>query len=334
MSGGGGDREPAGGTPPPGEAGARSGPGRAVALGGGHGLSRSLTALAAVAGEVTAVVTTADDGGSSGRLRRDLGVVPPGDLRMAVAALGDGDLVRLLQYRFDQGELAGHSLGNLVLVALAELSGGDLVAALDRVAGLVGVRGRVLPCTTVPVDLAATTTAGEVSGQVRVAQTARVTRVRIEPPDPPVTPGVAEAIEAADLVVLGPGSLFTSIIPNLLVPGVAAALARATAPVVLVANLREQISETEGMSVAEHLDALAEHAPGVRVDTAVVHTGPAPSGAGRRLIPDVEALEGRGLRVVAADLLDGGDGHDPGKLAAVFERLLDERPARDRRPAG
>lgn len=354
MSGGGGDRRAAGGDPSHGGGERRTGAGdraragqdprpgggapvggrRAVALGGGHGLSRSLKALAGVADEVTAVVTTADDGGSSGRLRRDLGVVPPGDLRMAVAALGDGDLVRLLQYRFDRGELAGHSLGNLVLVALAELSGGDLVAALDRVAALVGVRGRVLPCTTVPVDLAATTTAGEVSGQVRVAQTARVTRVRIEPPDPPVTPGVAEAIEGADLVVLGPGSLFTSIIPNLLVPGVAGALSRSGTPVVLVANLREQISETEGMSLAEHLEALADHAPDVEVDAVVAHDGPAPSGAGRPLSPDVAGLGSRGVRVVAADLLDGRDGHDPGKLAAVLGGLLEERPIRDRHPAG
>lgn len=300
-------------------------PVHAVAIGGGHGLNRSLQALATAADRVTAVVTTADDGGSSGRLRQQLGVIPPGDMRMALAALGDGDLVRLLQYRFDRGELAGHSLGNLILVALTELHGGDVVAGLDRAARLVGARGRVLPCTTTPVHLEATTVAGEVSGQVRVAQTARVRRVRLDPPAPAATPDAVEAIGAADLIVLGPGSLFTSLLPNLLVPGIAAAVRRASAPVVLVANLREQISETEGMTLADHLDALADHVPGLKVDVLVAHSGQPPGGRGRPLTVDPDALAGAVGRVETAELLDGEDGHDPDRLRGVLAPLLGDR---------
>lgn len=298
---------------------------RAVAIGGGHGLSRSLQALADCAEHVTAIVTVADDGGSSGRLRQELGVVPPGDMRMALAALGRGDLVRLLQYRFDRGELAGHSLGNLILVALADLAGGDVVAALDRVARLVEARGRVVPCTTTPVHLEATTVQGEVTGQVRVAQTARVRRVRLVPASPPATREAVEAVDAADLVVLGPGSLFTSLVPNLLVPGIADALRRVDVPIVLVANLREQVSETEGMSLPEHLVALQEHVPGLRVDVLIGHRGAPPGGRGRPLDVDTGALADLVGQVEVADLLDGKDGHDPAKLRSVLASLLPAR---------
>jgi uncharacterized cofD-like protein len=296
---------------------------RAVAIGGGHGLSRSLDALARVVDDVTAVVTVADDGGSSGRLRRDLDVVAPGDLRMAVAALGrDRELTDLLQYRFDRGELAGHSLGNLVLVALQDLAAGDIVVALDRLARLVGVPGRVLPCTTVPVTLRARTEDFQVTGQVAVATTPRLQQVWLDPPAPPVTEAAIEAIERAHLVVLGPGSLYTSLLPNLLVPGLAQAVAAADCPVVLVANLREQPGETQGMSLAAHLDAFAEHAPDVVVDVLLAHVGRAPARYGTPLVVDETALAGRVGRVVCTDLLDGEDGHDPSALARCFTELL------------
>lgn len=293
---------------------------RAVAIGGGHGLSRTLDALARVVDHVTAVVTVADDGGSSGRLRRDLDVVPPGDLRMALAALArDRELADLLQYRFPRGELAGHSLGNLVLVALHDLAAGDVVDALDRLARVLDVPGRVLPCTTVPVTLRARTADGEVTGQVAVAVTPRLERVWLEPEAPPATAAVVAAIRRADLVVLGPGSLYTSVLPNLLVPGVARAIAAANCPTVLVANLREQPGETEGMTLADHLDAFAAHVPEVAIDVLVAHAGDAPSGVPLQV--DGADLGARVGRLLTADLLDGHDGHDPSVLARCFADL-------------
>ncbi len=296
---------------------------RAVAIGGGHGTARTLQALPRLVKHVTAVVTVADDGGSSGRLRRDLGIAPPGDLRMALTALAtDRALAELVSYRFGRGELAGHSLGNLILVALHDLAGADLVQALDRCAAALGVPGRVLPCTTSPVTLGARTAGSRVTGQVAVAATPRLEQVWLEPEAPAATPDAVEAIERADLIVLGPGSLYTSLLPNLLVPGIADALARSRAPVVLVGNLREQPGETEGMVLADHLTALAEHVPPLRVDAVVVHEGSAPSGEGMPLSGSDERLERFTSRVVVADLLDGEDGHDPDKLAAALRSVL------------
>ena len=296
---------------------------RAVAIGGGHGLARSLRALPGVVDHVTAVVTVADDGGSSGRLRRDLGILPPGDLRMALTALAvDDALEEIVGYRFRRGELAGHSLGNLILVALQELSGGDVVVALDRLAGLLGVPGRVVPCTTVPVTLHATASGGGVTGQAAVAATPRLDRVWLEPATPTGTPEAVAAIERADLVVLGPGSLYTSLLPNLLVPDIAAAVVATAAPVVYVANLREQAGETEGMSVLDHLDALTSHVPDLWVDLLIAHDGPEPAPHGRPLPVAADELTGRVGELVFADLLDGHDGHAPAALARVFDRVL------------
>lgn len=304
-----------------------TGPGdgtRAVAIGGGHGLSRSLQALTRTVDHTTAVVTAADDGGSSGRLRRDHDVIPPGDLRMALAALSPTtELVRILQYRFDRGELEGHSLGNLVLVALEDLNGGDVVAALDEVARMLRVPGRVLPCTTTPVWLHAEVVGGErVEGQVAVAGTPRVDRVWLEPSDAPGCQDAVDAIERADLIVLGPGSLYTSLIPNLLVADIGTAVRASRAPVVFVANLREQPGETEGMDLPEHLEALAQHVPGLAVTHVLAHEGATPSGPGRALKADPAALVSPDTEVVTADLLDGEDGHDPAALARVFMRIL------------
>ena len=294
---------------------------RAVAIGGGHGLARTLQALPQVVDETTAVVTVADDGGSSGRLRRDLGVLPPGDLRMAIAALArQRRIAELLQYRFPRGELGGHSLGNLVLVALQDLVGGDLQTALDELCRVLDVPGRVLPCTTTPVVLHGVTADGEVRGQVAVASTAGLQRVWLEPADATAGEEVVAAIHTADLVVLGPGSLFTSVLPNLLVSGVAAALARSSARVALVANLREQAGETQGMSLRDHLLALRRHVPDVRIEVCVANDGPVSAA-------HAHPLRGIGLadlvgHVVTAPLDDGNDGHDPAVLARVFATLL------------
>ena len=197
-----------------------------VALGGGHGLANALKALRRVTARPTAVVTVADDGGSSGRLRRELGVLPPGDLRMALAALWS----EVVQHRFrSEGELHEHSVGNLLIVALWELLD-DSVLGLDWVARLLGVEGRVLPMSVVPLDIEAEVETGDgrverVRGQVAVASTSgRVRSVSLLPPEPPACPEALAAVRAADWVVLGPGSWFTSVLPHLLVPDLAAAL--------------------------------------------------------------------------------------------------------------
>lgn len=303
---------------------------KAVAVGGGHGLSRALAALARIADHVTAVVTTADDGGSSGRLRRTFGVVPPGDMRMALASLARrGDLSRLLQYRFaaapgSPAELADHSLGNLLIVALTDLHDGDVVAALEEVGELLEVPGRVLPCTTQPVRLHARLADGEVSGQAIVARSQRVEQVWLEPTDPPATPQATAAVAAADLVVLGPGSLYTSLLPNLLVPGIAAAVAASSGPVVHVTNLREQRGETRGMDLTAHLTALTDHAPGLKLAAVIAHAGPGPPPlddlAPLRAQPT--ALSRFAEHVAVSDVADPAGGHHPGKLAAVLEEVL------------
>jgi uncharacterized cofD-like protein len=329
VSGGGASRQASGGGL--GSSDVRGGggglSGSAVAIGGGHGLARSLQALSTVCTEVTAVVTVADDGGSSGRLRRDLGVLPPGDLRMALAALAvDDELVRLLQYRFDRGELRGHSLGNLVLVALQDLAEGDVVRALRWLGRFLQVPGRVVPSTTTPVTLYGETTDGHVRGQVAVAATAQLRKVWLEPDDaegPAVaTPEALEAIAAADLVVLGPGSLYTSLLPNLLVPSIHEAVAASSAQVVLVANLREQPGETEGMSLRDHLDALDDHVPGLHLDVLVAHDGPPPLASTAPLRCDPATLTGHVGRIVRRDLLADDGGHDAAALASAFREVL------------
>ncbi len=307
---------------------------RVVAVGGGHGLARALQALRRLDVAPTAVVTVADDGGSSGRLREDLGIIAPGDLRMALLALArDADLAAVLAHRFAGGQLRGHAVGNLVLVALAELAGGDFVGALDRAGRLLDCAGRVLPSTTAPVHLRARVDGRDVGGQVRVATArGRVERVWLDPADPPACPDAVTAIDRADLVVLGPGSLYTSVIATLLVPAVGAAITATAARVVVVANLLTQPGETELIDAVEHVDALVRHVPGLRVDTLLAHDGPAPHGPGHAL--GAPAAHPSVRSVATADLVartpDGraGAGHDPDRLAVALRPLLAAPAAR------
>jgi len=306
-----------------------------VVLGGGHGCSRSLAALRRLDVQRTAIVSVADDGGSSGRLRRDHDVVALGDLRMALLALADQDarIATLARRRFARGELEGHSLGNLLLLGLLEEHSGDLLAALADFGALIGAVGDVLPATTTPVTLVAETAAGEVAGQAAVATTTRIRRVRITPEDAPAAPGVVEAIAGADVILVGPGSLYTRILPVLLVDGVAAALARTDAHVVLVGNLRSQPGETEGMDLADHVEALLDHHPELRIDTLLAHEPTVADGSGRgrgagdlpALVIDERRIEGRVGRIVRAALGDELDGHDPVRLAHAIAGMLDVR---------
>ena len=262
---------------------ATSGP-KVVAIGGGHGLAATLRALKRVTDDVTAVVGVSDNGGSSGRLRDEFDVVPPGDLRMALAALCGDDSwgrtwSRVIQHRFaGEGELAGHSIGNLLITALWEETG-DIVTGLDWVGALLGAHGRVLPVATVPLHVVADvagldrsnpTRIERVDGQVQVATTpGDVVGLRLEPSDAVACSAAVEAIRNADVIVLGPGSWFTSVIAPLLVPGISAAVAASGARVVLVLNLAPQPGETAGFSPERHLDVLAAQLPDVRIDTVI-----------------------------------------------------------------
>jgi uncharacterized cofD-like protein len=308
---------------------------KAVALGGGHGLYATLLALRAITEDITAVVTVADDGGSSGRLRRELGMLAPGDLRMALAALAadDGAAGRwraVFQHRFGgTGALAGHAVGNLVMAGLLEVLG-DPVAMLDEVCALLRVTGRVLPMTVEPIDIEADVAGidgdadhphrlSRIRGQVAVATTpGRVHRVRLRPERPQAC---AEAVRgAADLVVLGPGSWFTSVLPHLLVPGLASALVNTRARRVLILNLVPQPGETAGFSPEQYLTVLCDHAPpGFTVQAVLADVDAVAAPA--RLHRCAAALGGHAYLDRVAD--DGStDRHDPVALAAALRRIL------------
>jgi uncharacterized cofD-like protein len=307
-----------------------------VALGGGHGLYASLSGLRRVSRDLTAVVTVADDGGSSGRLRREFGVLPPGDLRMALAALCGDDSwgttwSRVIQHRFSgDGDIGGHAVGNVLIVALWELLG-ETVRGLDWVARLLGAHGRVLPMASVPLDLVAEVEGADpdrpdelttVRGQVACATTTgRVRSVSLIPANPPACPDAVQAIGAADWVVLGPGSWFTSVLPHLLVPELAAALVGTRARRLVALNLAPQPGETEGFSPHAHLEVLADHAPALSIDVVL-----ADREATRGATAELEKAAGLlGARLVLADLAmgDGSPRHDPRRLAGAFAQIFE-----------
>jgi uncharacterized cofD-like protein len=264
----------------------------------------------------------ADDGGSSGRLRRELGVLPPGDVRKALLALADphSAIGPLLAYRFLRGELAGHPVGNLVLAALADLKGG-FIEAVDATSRLLGLQGRVLPSTLVPVELRGRVDGREVHGQNTLTRIAgRIEHVWLEPAAPAAVPAAVVAVAAADLVVIGPGSTFTSLIPNLLVPDLAAALVGRPERVVYVCNLQSQQAETSGFLPEAHLAALLAHCPGLAVGR-VLCQRPADALARAR---EVRAFAELGAEVVHAELLatHRPERHDPALLATTLRSLL------------
>ncbi|MGK2874676.1 MAG: gluconeogenesis factor YvcK family protein [Nocardioides sp.] len=309
-----------------------------VAFGGGHGLHASLSALRMLVDDLTvdqltAVVTVADNGGSSGRLRNEFGVLPPGDLRMALAALCDSDgetWAKVLQHRFaGDGEMRGHVVGNLLIAGLWEIVG-DHVASLDLVGRLLGAKGRVLPMALCPMDITAQVRGLDpahpdaltsVQGQVQIATTGGVIdSISLIPSDPPAAPEAIEAISTADWVVLGPGSWFTSVIPHLMVPALREALLGTPAHVVVTLNLAEQPGETGGFGPADHLAVLLEHAPALHIDTVL-----ADEVAVGAQLPDLEALAAAaGAKLLVSDLAvgDGSPRHDPAKLASAYTQIF------------
>jgi uncharacterized cofD-like protein len=291
---------------------------KVVGIGGGHGLAATLQAALMYADDVAAVVTVADDGGSSGRLTTELGIPPPGDIRNCLVALADGGpLAEMFQHRFGTGTLEGHPIGNLVIAALAEMRG-DFAAAVEETGRLLGSRGRVYPATTELVKLSALVEGGVVQGQVAVAQTTEpIHSVHLVPPDPRAHPQAVEAILDADQVVIGPGSLFTSLIATLLVPGIREALAETSAQRVFVCNARIQKGETEGMDAAQHVEALLVHAGSSSVDVVLLQSPGPPDGV--RLGDEPWAWPE--IKVEEADVWRRDGGHNPELLAKALASL-------------
>ena len=288
---------------------------RVVALGGGHGLAATLGAARRYADELCAIVSVADDGGSSGRLRAAFGIPPPGDLRKCLVALADPASLwtAAFEHRFDAGELQGHAFGNLVLAGLAE-STGDFEKALAEAGRLLGAVGRVVPATTEPVVLKAVVRGpagdggGSITGQVAVGSSEGIAGVFLVPADARAPAAALRALAEADQVVVGPGSLFTSVLAVVVVPAIREALARTPARKVYVCNLRPQLPETAGYDVAAHVDALRAH--GLDIDVVLCQPDSLPVG-----LLDVECVQ----RPVA---LPDGTGHDPALLAAALQDLL------------
>jgi uncharacterized cofD-like protein len=319
-----------------------------TAIGGGTGLSAILRGLKAHVGSprlgrLTGVVTVTDDGGSSGRLRQEFGVLPPGDIRNCIVALAEEEdlLARLFQYRFPNGGgLVGHSFGNLFLTALTGITG-DFYQAILTAESILSVRGKIYPATLTDVRLRG----HGVSGRVYEGETAvggsgeELARIELDPPAPPAFPAAVTALESADAILLGPGSLYTSILPNLLIPGIRQAIAKSKAPVILLLNLMTQPGETDGMMGPDHLAAVQQLSGQLSGDglvvTVLANSTPIPGQLlthyaetnSEPVAVERETLERMGARVVEADVLAPGDliRHDPEKLAGAVLDLLERR---------
>ncbi|MBN2002363.1 MAG: YvcK family protein [Anaerolineae bacterium] len=304
-----------------------------VVIGGGHGQATVLRGLKQYTTNITAIVTVADDGGSSGRLRRELGILPPGDFRNCLAALADDEslVTRLFQYRFASGkDLGGHSFGNLFISAMSSITG-SFETGLEESSRVLAVEGRVLPSTLATVTLCADVAqngapAARICGESEIPQpSGRIQRVFLDPPDPRAYPLTVQAILEADLVVIGPGSLYTSIMPNLLVGEIAEALRTIKVPRVYICNVATQVGETEEYTAADHLQAIEEHLGRGIVSVAVINTY-IPT---RELPPDVAwvrpDLRSRDdMRVVSTNLVDETLGwrHKSDQLAQIILNIL------------
>ncbi len=286
-----------------------------VAIGGGHGLAATLRAVRHYAGTITGIVSVGDDGGSSGRLRAEFGVAPPGDVRRCLSALAADDtlLARSLEHRFEEGTLIGHPIGNLLLIGLA-FAADDLQSAIDEVGRLVGAAGRVFPASEVPVTLIADSDQGTLAGQVTIERATGITNLRFDPSSARSPAGAIEAVVAADQIVIGPGSLYTSVLASALMPDIREALSQASAQRVFVANVGNEKGDARGFGLREHIEALIDH--GLDVDVVVADEATADAR------PEVPGLP----PVVVADVAgDDGWSHDPVKLGAVLGRLFDQK---------
>jgi uncharacterized cofD-like protein len=269
-----------------------------VAIGGGTGASGLLRGLKEHTDKLTAIVTVADDGGSSGRFRKEFGMLPPGDIRNCLAAMSDGGpaLEKLFQYRFDEGDFKGHPFGNIFLAALTRVTG-DFELAVREANRILSVRGQVLPATTSKLSLVAEHADGtKTTGESLVGKVNKpVTRLSLRPEDAPASEGVVEAIEEADVVLLGPGSLYTSVLPNLLIKQVREALLRTGAMIGYICNIMTQPGETQGFTASRHAQVIIDHIGPDMIDFVVVNTGRIPE----RL---AQAYAAQGAEPVAVDM--------------------------------
>ncbi|MCL2497562.1 MAG: YvcK family protein [Symbiobacteriaceae bacterium] len=322
---------------------------RIVVIGGGTGLAMLLRGLKNYSSNLTAIVTVGDDGGSSGRLRQDLGVLPPGDIRNCLVALSDAEslLTQLFDYRFPQGEgLAGHNFGNLFLAALTEVMAGDFLQAVQACSRVLAVRGQVLPATLQQVTLVAEYDDGTVlRGESLIGRTPRrIHRLRLDPPAPEALPEARQAIAEADAIILGPGSLYTSIIPNLQMQGMVQEIQRSPATAIYVCNIMTQPGETTEHSAADHLQALLEHSQPRLVEYMLVNEGEVSKESrelyavegGAPVVVDRERLTDFGIHLVTANLIAPGTvvRHDSVALAqALLDIIARERYTLRRRRA-
>lgn len=311
------------------------GPAVAV-IGGGHGLSVLLRGIKELTSNVTAIVTVADDGGSSGRLREELGIIPPGDLRNCLVALADTEplMEKLFQHRFEgRSNLAGHSFGNLFLAAMAEVTG-DMETALKESSKVLAVKGRVLPASKESVRLNAVLEDGTVvEGESHIPEVpGRIRSVRLFPADAPPVQSALEAIRSADAIILGPGSLYTSIMPNLLVSSVAEELKKSRALKIYICNVMTQPGETDGYTASMHAEAILKHAGRGAIDFMLVNNAPLSAGLRARyaaqgihpVAVDEAAINALGIGFVGADIISQSDAvrHDPDKLSRSVMRMI------------
>ncbi len=313
---------------------------RIVAIGGGTGLSTLLRGLKQHSSNITAIVTVSDDGGSSGRLVQEMGIIPPGDMRNCLVALADAEklMTDLFQHRFKNasGSLSGHSMGNLLIAALVEQSGGDFEQALEVASEVLAIRGRVMPSTLTPVRLRALMENGvEICGETKIVESnMRIRRIFLDPEDPVPHAQAVEAIRNADLICIGPGSVYTSVIPNLLVPGIAQAIKHSDATKAFVCNVMTQPGESDGFTAAEHLVAIQANVDERVCDYVLMNTG-VPSAAaiekyresGQFLVePDADRIRAMGLKVVPGNYMSESDyvRHDPLRVASRLIDLLNK----------
>jgi uncharacterized cofD-like protein len=307
---------------------------KVVAIGGGTGLPAALRSIRQYADSITAIVSVADDGGSSGRLRRDMGMLPPGDIRNCLVALAENDTMsKLFKYRFKQGfGLEGHNLGNLIITALTELND-SFDKGIDAAAEMLSVQGRVLPSTTGKVTLKASTFDGQLlAGQVAIAQTATpIKELYLDPPDVDAFSEAVEAILEADQVIIGPGSVFTSILPNLIVPGIGQALSETKAKKIYICNVMTQPGETELFTACDHVEAIINHGERNWIDVAIINSGEIPGNVQANFVEQRrypvsycdETFKAINVNVVLADVVDDDipSCHSSLKLSTVLRQL-------------
>lgn len=309
---------------------------KVVVVGGGTGLGTILRGLKEITSNLTAIVTVADDGGSSGRLRQEFGILPPGDIRNCLVAMADLEplMEKLMQYRFEPGTVfEGHSFGNLFLTVMTNVSG-DFVEAIKESSKVLAVRGQVLPATLEQVGLKADYVDGSVvRGESAIPKLRRpIERIHLEPENIKPVGAAITAIAEADIILLGPGSLFTSIIPNLLVEDIAKAIHDASAIKVYICNAMTQPGETDDYTASQHVEAIIKHAGKGLIDLAIVNTGKIPENilgkyaeeGGRPVVADLDRIKGLGISPIGVDIVSRGGviRHDAAKLAALVDELV------------